>query len=317
MKISIVGLFLTFVLVVSAANWSPEDYEIFSLNDKIKQDLGKDVTFYLWLDLTNGPKATLKEITKAYRKKSRELHPDKVGGKSKSLRKKAEERFQRLSLVGNILRDQSLKRRYDYFYSKGFPEWKGTGYFYTKFRPGFILTILVLYVLVGGLHFLALRISRKQDFNRIAELKRLIKDQAWQGSSIPPVDGSDRKVKNEMNGKIFVVKPNGNVYLVVDEAKDELVELDESSINLSPFFKETVAFKLPAFLWNVSFGKLFSKPISTEVEYSRGTTTDSIEKSVDQKKKKAKKAPKGEKIELPNGKVIYGRASNARNRKQK
>lgn len=176
--LSLILIFATAISLVEASNWSPEDYEIFSLNDKVQQDLGKGASFYSWLELPNGPKSTLQEISKAYRKKSRILHPDKVSG-SKSLKKQAEERFQRLSLVGNILRDQSLRRRYDYFHSKGFPRWKGTGYYYSKFRPGIIMTVMILYIIVGGIHFVAMKISRKQDFKRLKDLKEETKKQAW------------------------------------------------------------------------------------------------------------------------------------------
>ena len=106
-------------------------------------------------------KSNLQEITKAYRKLSRKLHPDKFASASRSDKKKANERFQRLSLVGNILKDQSLKRRYDYFYTKGFPKWKGTGYYYSKFRPGVIFTLIILYVLVGFCIFLLKLIENK------------------------------------------------------------------------------------------------------------------------------------------------------------
>ena len=46
-----IKVFLLFVTVVVAAHWSKEDYEIFSLNDKLQQDLGSDITFYKWLGL--------------------------------------------------------------------------------------------------------------------------------------------------------------------------------------------------------------------------------------------------------------------------
>ncbi|ABN68450.1 predicted protein, partial [Scheffersomyces stipitis CBS 6054] len=241
-----IATFLLFSLVV-ASNWTPEDYEIFSLNDKIKKDLGSDITFYSWLGLENGPKATLKEISKAYRKKSRALHPDKYGS--------ASQRFQRLSLVGNILRDQSLKKRYDYFLDKGFPKWRGTGYLYSKFRPGFLLTIAIVFVLVGGFHFVALRISRNQDFKRISEMKEQMKVQAWGGSQIPPTDGSDRKVINEANGRAFRVKNDGRVYLIDIDSNEDVMEIDEHSINRYPGFKDSLFFKVPAYLWNKSVAR--------------------------------------------------------------
>lgn len=317
--LSLILIFATAISLVEASNWSPEDYEIFSLNDKVQQDLGKGASFYSWLELPNGPKSTLQEISKAYRKKSRILHPDKVTG-SKSLKKKAEERFQRLSLVGNILRDQSLRRRYDYFHSKGFPRWKGTGYYYSKFRPGIIMTVMILYIIVGGIHFVAMKISRKQDFKRLRDLKEETKKQAWGGSQIPPADGSSRKVFNETTGKQFMITPDGNVSLIVSEPKKEpyLISLDENDINLNPGFKESLFFKLPCSLWNISLGRALDKTIDTTIVFENpNKQTDTIPN--EQKKKTKKRTQRGQSFELPNGKKVYGRngASTTQKRKQK
>lgn len=63
--------------------------------------------------------------TFSYRKKSRLLHPDKMRNPSKE----ATDRFARLGVIANILRGPE-KERYDFFLQKGFPKWKGTGYYY-------------------------------------------------------------------------------------------------------------------------------------------------------------------------------------------
>ena len=317
--LSLILVFATAISLVEASNWSPEDYEIFRLNDKVQQDLGKGASFYSWLELPNGPKSTLQEISKAYRKKSRLLHPDKVTG-SKSLKKQAEERFQRLSLVGNILRDQSLRRRYDYFHSKGFPRWKGTGYYYSKFRPGIIMTIMILYIIVGGIHFVAMKISRKQDFKRLRDLKEETKKQAWGGSQIPPADGSSRKVVNETTGKQFMITPDGNVSLIVSEPKKEsyLISLDENDINLNPGFKESLFFKLPCYLWNISLGRALDKTIDTTVVFENPNKQTDITSNEQNKKTKKKKTQRGQSFELPNGKKVYGRnGTSTQKRKQK
>lgn len=282
--------------------WSKEDYEIFSINDKVKADLGENVTFYSWLNITKGRKASYPEITKAYRKVSRRLHPDKFVGVSRADKKQAEERFQRLSVVGNILKDASLKERYDYFLDKGFPKWKGTGFYYSKYRPGVVGTFFFLYLLVSGLHFVALRINRAQDYKRLASLKQQIKSNAWNGSMIPPADGSDRKVNNEGTGKVFIVKANGSVWL---DSGAGLIELNENEINLSPGFKDSLLFRGPCFAWNKTVGKWSGKVIDTTVVYENKVKSDEVDAS--KKITKKKKVQKGAKIELPNGKVVYSR----------
>lgn len=305
--------FLTPIILLAlvsfvVANWLPEDYEIFSLNDKVKADLGTDTTFYSWLKLEKGPRSTLDEINKAYRKMSRKMHPDKFSGKSKKEKKRAEERFQRLSLVGNILRDNSLKTRYDYFLKQGFPKWKGTGYFYSRFRPGVALVFLVLFVIVSSFQYVSLRISRKQDHKRIASMKKEILMQAWGGSFVPPLDGSARKVQ-AANGAEFLVSPIGEVSLLETDKKGEVKAtlVDENDINVNPGFRESFFYRIPCGLWNVTLGKLTGRTIDTTVTYVNPNAPKP--EAAPEKKKKAN-AKKGQKIELPNGKVIYSRKKN-------
>lgn len=291
-----------------AANWTPEDYEIFSLNDKIRSDLGSDESFYSWLQLKKGPKSSLQDINKAYKKLSRALHPDKFSKKSRSERKKAEERFQRLSLVGNILRDNSLKQRYDFFLSKGFPKWKGTGYYYSRFRPGLIFTVFVLYVLVSTFQYVSLRINRKQDYRRIVDLKHEIKLLAWGGSFVPPSDGSSRKVLGP-NGLEFIVSPVGEISLVQKDENGEnvLSLLDENDIDVNPGLRLSYFYRIPAGIWNSTLGKLTGYTINTNVEYVNPNKKQASSEPTTNKKQNKKASQKGERVELPNGKVIYTR----------
>lgn len=291
-------LFLILLAISIVSAWSPEDYEIFKLNDKVRQVLGPDVTFYQWFNLTKGPKSTPMEIKKAYRKLSKTLHPDKFS--SNAARKKAEEKYAVLSSVNNILRDVSRKERYDYFLDKGFPKWKGTGYYYSKFRPGLILTVIVIYILVGVLHYFALKINRRQSFKRIAEYKNQIKNQAWGGSIVPPSDGSDRKLVNEANNTTFIVKSTGDIYI---ENNEGLHLIDEYDINVNPTFKDTLIFKIPAGLYNLTLGKVLT-PINTTVTYKKPHSSTQKQSQTEQVKKKKNK---GKKMELPNGTVVYSR----------
>src|SRR5438045_7587316 len=53
----------------------------------------------------------------------------------KRVYKLANERYARLAVVADILRGPG-RERYDHFLKNGFPKWKGTGYYYSRFRPG-------------------------------------------------------------------------------------------------------------------------------------------------------------------------------------
>ena len=139
--------------------------------------------------------ASQSDINKAYRKRSRVLHPDKAkqsliasrakakptqsGAKptvhvnkppsARELRnaeKEASERFTRLGLITEILRGEG-RERYDFFLDNGFPKWRGTGYYYARFRPGATSVLLSMFVFGGGLvHYIVLVLGykRQRDF---------------------------------------------------------------------------------------------------------------------------------------------------------
>ncbi len=156
--------------------------------------------------------ASQDEIVKAYRKKSRIIHPDKakqslVASKAKSTSKpilglknkkpgvhvnkapteseiqtavkKASERYARLGVVAEILKGPG-RERYDFFLSSGFPKWRGTGYYYARFRPGLGSVLVGLFAFGGGLvHYAAMYVSwqRQRDY-----AERIIRDarrSAW------------------------------------------------------------------------------------------------------------------------------------------
>jgi len=169
------------------------------------------------------PKANQEDINKAYKKKSRQLHPDKVkqqlaaerakaqkenkkGGKPgvhvskpptpqeiKAAIKRASERQARLSIVANILRGPE-RDRYDYFLSNGFPTWKGTEYYYNRYRPGLGTAMLGVFLVAGGgMHYLALYMSWKRQREFVERYIKFARHAAWGdnlGINIPGVDGA-------------------------------------------------------------------------------------------------------------------------------
>ena len=108
--------------------------------------------------------------------------------------KKASERYARLGVVAEILKG-SGRERYDFFLSSGFPKWRGTGYYYARFRPGLGTVLLGLFAFGGGLvHYAAMYLSwqRQKDY-----AERVIRDarrSAWGDESgikrIPGIDGA-------------------------------------------------------------------------------------------------------------------------------
>ncbi|CRG87941.1 hypothetical protein PISL3812_04963 [Talaromyces islandicus] len=196
------------VLLVLAAAWTKEDHEIFQLRDEIMVNEGPNVTFYDFLAVK--PTASQDDINKAYRKKSKELHPDKVkrafiANNSRQPRdktkknkkpgvhvskgpsdrqvanavKEANERSARLNLAANILRGPS-RERYDHFLKYGFPKWKGTGYYYSRFRPGLGSVLLGLFVVFGGFgHYIGLVLSYRRQREFMGRYIRHARKAAW------------------------------------------------------------------------------------------------------------------------------------------
>lgn len=215
---------LTLVSTLAAA-WSKEDHEIFRLRDEVSASEGHNVTFYSFLDIK--PSATQEEINKAYRKLSRTLHPDKAqsnwlasynlpkttktaagtkptvhvqknkqpsSNERTKFHKEASARFERLSLVTNILRG-SERHRYDHFLSNGFPTWRGTGYYYQRFRPGLGAVLVGLFVVFGGGgHYVALYMTYKRQVDFVDRYIKQARRAAWgdEGGlgAIPGISGS-------------------------------------------------------------------------------------------------------------------------------
>lgn len=194
------------------------DREIFRIRDEIAaHEADTGATFYEVLGVAAS--ASLDDINKAYRKKSRSLHPDKVkqqlradaqAAKKKSKKegeaassskgpsqakirkaiKEASERQARLSLIANILRGPA-RDRYDHFLANGFPLWKGTDYYYNRYRPG-LGTVLVGVFIVGGgaIHYLALYMSWKRQREFVERYVTFARNTAWGSGGIPGIDAA-------------------------------------------------------------------------------------------------------------------------------
>ncbi|KAK9457479.1 hypothetical protein V1511DRAFT_456148 [Dipodascopsis uninucleata] len=297
---------------IVAAAWTEEDFEIFRLKEEVEKYEGKGTTFYSWLDLENGPKSSLDEINKAYRKKSRQLHPDKNPAAQST------EIFARLGVIANILRGPQ-KERYDFFLDRGFPRWKGTGYYYTRYRPGFISVLIFLFLISSAAHYVTLNITAKNERARIERYISECKSQAWP-NGFPPADDSKRRIMFG-NGMIFMVYSDGSVYFVDKESNQEYI-LDPNEI-AEVTWRKTVLFGLPRYLWSVSLGRFMEIPSflsDTQKADAKGQnekkqshlSTDTIERP-----RKKSTQPSGATQVLSDGRVVSDAAKVAGGRRRR
>lgn len=93
--------------------------------------------------------------------------------------KEANDRFARLSTIANILKGPQ-RDRYDFFLRTGFPMWRGTGWYYRRFRPGLGAVIIGLFVVMGGFaHYGALYLSWKRQRDFVEKYIRHARRMAW------------------------------------------------------------------------------------------------------------------------------------------
>lgn len=260
------ALFLAYlvVLVTTVAAWEKEDHEIFDLVSAVEASEGKGTTFYSWLDVPNT--ATTSEIAKAYRKMSMQLHPDKNPNDQK-----IHERFARLGVVSTILRNAESRKRYDFFYKNGVPKWRGTGYYYSRFRPGLGSVLVFLTVLTSSLQYIIQKMNYRKDLERIERIRQDARLAAW-GPKMIPVEGQ-RKVKVNLSGgtpgdarSIDMVVEGINVFILHPSGDMELLD---SSAATSPHIMRTWFLTLVSGAYN----KVVARS-STDTNDSPGDSTN-------------------------------------------
>lgn len=237
-----VSLFYLFILVSSVwAYFTPQQLEILDLHYRIqpkKKDESDPVrTFYSVLSVPKN--VNEQQLEKAYKKLSRKWHPDKFIRAETKERKRAERKFETLSLIMTILRDVERRKNYDYFVKNGFPVWdksKASYVFKNRSKPNFTIIAVILLAIVSGLQFLMLKMNKSQLNKRVAQTLRDVK---WKADNMTKQDTNNNKIMElpedyEVGsniasnyivddrlvtycGKIFIVKPDGSVLLYDDD----------------------------------------------------------------------------------------------------
>jgi len=297
-------LFLLFgclaVLVTAVLAWTKEDHEIFDLVSALEAAEGKGTSFYSWLDVPST--ASTAEISRAYRKKSIQLHPDKNPGV-----KGAHDRFARLGVVSKILRDAEGRKRYDFFYKNGVPRWRGTGYYYSRFRPGLGTVLVFLTFLTSVLQYIVHSLNYKRDVKRVEQIVGQARSAAW-GNRLTPGEGQ-RKVKvnlaapsmdedgNAIGGRWVDMVVEGNDVFFLD-SDGTLHPVDDSTAT-PPSWRRTWFVSLAASQW----AKLFPSSTTVPTDHEEEATEDDASQSGTDNPGSGAVTPNGSSTSSGNGKA--------------
>lgn len=140
--------------------------------------------------------------------------------------KKASERYARLTIIAAILKGTG-RERYDHFLNNGFPTWKGTGYYYARFRPGLGSVLIGLFITGGGLvHYVAMYLSWKRQREFVERYVRTARRAAWGDETrikgIPGIDfGSTTSPSNSTQEAGVMMLNRKQKRLQVKESKKD------------------------------------------------------------------------------------------------
>lgn len=145
------------------------------------------------------------------------------------------ERYARLGVIAQILKTPETRERYDFFLKNGVPKWRGTGYYYSRYRPGLGSVLTFLIFLTSGLQYLVQKINYTRDLVRIGQIVTSARTAAW-GPKLIPINGT-RKVKVPLGGGTYdgdgEYIPGKTLELVVDENSVYLVDPNGSLVTLN------------------------------------------------------------------------------------
>ncbi|CAO3665860.1 unnamed protein product [Umbelopsis ramanniana] len=275
-------LVLTF-LAPQVKAWEQGDYEIFDLVDELEKIEGKEVDFYSWLNIE--PAATDKQINRAYKKLSLQLHPDKNKGNVKQ-----RDRFARLGKVVSILRDGHKRERYNFFYKNGVPRWRGTGYYYARWRPGFFTVVVFLFVLAAGLQHLASWINYHQEKRRIRQFVQDARSEMATRATKNIGAATLGRSYLEIGKRVLRCEVKSDDYIVFYPEGEERIDLNVEWVE-KPSFKNVFLVAWPRRLINRAMGKedeVVEYEVVEEEEAETESTAEKILPSLEVSKKKSK-----------------------------
>ncbi|KAI9323185.1 DnaJ domain-containing protein [Dichotomocladium elegans] len=277
-------LLLLAITAPTVRAWEKSDFEIFDLVDELETSEGKGTNFYNWLDIP--PTATTAEIKRAYRKLSLKLHPDKNKEDPK-----AKEKFARLGKVSAILRDAGKRERYNFFYKNGVPRWRGTGYYYSRFRPGLGTVVVLLTVLSGMAQYLVAWVNYYQERRRIEGFVANARETLVQ--SVPKSQGAPTLGRSviEVAGRAMRCEVKSDTYLIVyPEGDAEPIHLNTEWVVKPSLTQNMFLISWPWNFFKKLTGRSDTSKDASEDDSAQVDDGDSNEATTKKKKKKVNRA---------------------------
>lgn len=181
------------------------------------------------------------EITRAYRKLSLGLHPDKnPDPESNKL-------YTLLTSISAILKDEASRGTYDQHLRTGIPVWRGTGYYYNRYKPGPVVVGMFLCVAVCIAQYLSAWALYYSKYFQMKQLQSDVNNMSYSQlkKHLKKSNSSNEKLNKKdfkSSDNIALIKKIGNVDL---SGADELVK---------PALSDVFIVQLPMLLW----GKIFA-----------------------------------------------------------
>lgn len=113
-----------------------------------------------------------------------------------------------------------------FFFKNGVPVWRGTGYYYSRFRPTLLHTIIFLVFLSSLAHMLIMRMNYSRDAKRVAYFENTAR--ALAGTAREPKTSAGQPVKRRRKVRVPMVEGNegaGTLELVVEDGQVFFVSL--------------------------------------------------------------------------------------------
>ena len=79
---------------------------------------------------------------------------------------------------------------WQHFFKNGIPRWRGTGYYYSRFRPSLLHVLVFLTFLTSVIHYVILYMREKRDQGRVEWFERRARELAFPGLSSGSAGGS-------------------------------------------------------------------------------------------------------------------------------